>query len=127
MNKNLLICEPHIDLQHTELFHSFQSLLAFPPGDDAIFEALSLLTTQMLEHFETEERFMSGIDMPAKEMDAHIQAHTRIIEGLTEIYLQSMYGLRVPFEEIINRVSSYVNEDFIELDLSLKAYAQKSG
>lgn len=123
MNENLLIGVPQIDYQHRELFRSFQHLLTIAPGEEAISDALSRLTVQIHDHFETEEKFMRGLSMPVSEALKHKLAHTEIIEGLTEIHLETMYGLRVPFEEIIHRVSVYVNQHIIEFDLGLKAYA----
>lgn len=125
MNKNLLLGVPKIDHQHRELFRSFQHLLSIDPSDDSVSEALSRLTSQIHQHFDTEGRFMDGLEMPASELHDHVQAHTQIIEGLTEVYLESMFGLRVPFEEIIKRVSAYVQQHVIEYDLLLKPYIER--
>lgn len=125
MNTNLLLGVPHIDHQHQEIFRSFQHLLSIDAGEEPISEALSRLTNQIHQHFTTEEDFMARLDIPASEFAEHERAHTQIIEGLTEIYLESMYGLRVPFEEIINRVSAYVNQHVIEYDLLLKPYIEQ--
>ncbi len=51
-----------------------------------------------------------------------VEDRSEIIESLTSIHLDSMMGLRVPFEEIINRVSAYTSQHVIEFDLGLKAY-----
>ncbi|MCG2578056.1 hemerythrin family protein [Dechloromonas sp. XY25] len=125
MNKNLLLGAPHIDHQHSELFHSFQRLLSIAPGEEAIADALSRLTNLIHEHFQSEEKFMAGINMPDVEMLDHVKAHGQIIEDLTAIHLETMFGMGVPFEEIVNRASIYVNQHIIEFDLGLKAYIGK--
>lgn len=122
MNKNLLIGVSQIDHQHSEIFRSFQHLLLISPSDEAISEVLSRLTTQIHNHFQTEEAFMAGLGIPASERLAHLNAHSKIIEDLAAIHIETMFGTRVPFDEILNRVSIYVNEHVIEFDLGLKPY-----
>lgn len=126
MNKNLLIGVPKIDHQHTELFRLFQHLLSIGTSEEAVSDALSRLTTQIHKHFKTEEDFMAGLNMPAEMFLEHEQAHTQIIEDLTEIHLETRHGLGVPFEEIIKRVAAYVNDHVIEFDLLLKPYIRGS-
>lgn len=125
MNKNLLLGVPNIDRQHRDLFRSFQHLLSIDPVDESISEALSRLSSQIHQHFESEEDLMAGLDMPASVLADHIQAHTQIIEDLTEIHLETMHGLGVPFEAIINRVAAYVNHHVLEFDLLLKPYIEQ--
>lgn len=122
MDENLLLGVQHIDYQHHEIFRSFQGLLSSGTGDESISEALSRLTNLIHNHFRSEEAFMDNLGMPAEEILAHSRAHSEIIESLTSIHLDAMMGLRVPFEEIINRVSAYTSQHVIEFDLGLKAY-----
>lgn len=125
MNKNLLLGVPKIDHQHGELFRSFQQLLSIGTSEEALSDALSRLTSQIHEHFKTEENLMAGLNIPAEMFLKHEQAHTQIVDDLTEIHLVTMHGLGVPFEEIIKRVAAYVNDHVIEFDLLLKPYIEK--
>lgn len=122
MTDNLMLGVSHIDHEHSELFRSFQHLLSVASSEEALSEALSRLTNQIHEHFQSEEAFMAGLNIPATEMLEHKKAHFDVIEDLTEIHLETMHGLHVPFEEIINRASAYVCQHIIEYDLALKAY-----
>jgi hemerythrin-like metal-binding protein len=125
MNKNFLLGVPKIDHQHRELFRSFQLLLSIGTSEEAVSDALSRLTIQIHEHFKTEENFMASLNIPAAMFLQHEQAHTQIVEELTEIHLEIMHGLGVPFEEIINRVAAYVNHHVLEFDLLIKPYIQQ--
>lgn len=121
-NINLTLGVPSIDQQHHELFRSFQHLLSTGINEEAISDALSRLTLQIYDHFTTEEKFIDGLKLPEMMSLHHKQAHLQIIEDLTEIHLETMHGLGVPFEEIVNRVSGYVNHHIVEFDLELKPY-----
>ncbi|MBK6358318.1 MAG: hypothetical protein IPF44_17195 [Betaproteobacteria bacterium] len=69
---------------------------------------------------------MSNLNIPAGMLRAHEEAHTQIIEELTDIHLGTMHGVGVPLEEIISRVATYVNKHVVEFDLLLKPYIQTS-
>jgi len=126
MNEKLLLGEPTIDRQHRELFTSFRRLLSNRTNGEAVSDELSGLTLQIHVHFKTEEEWMSNLNIPAGMLHAHEQAHTQIIEELTEIHLGAMHGLEVPFEDIVSRVATYVSKHVVEFDLPLKPYIQTS-
>ncbi len=127
MNKHRLLGVPEIDHQHSELFHSLERLMKAGLNEEAFSEALSRLTRQMHHHFVREERFMAGLDMPETLRREHEQAHSRIIEGLAQIHLDTMLGLRLPVDEVISRVVAYVEHHIIDFDLGLKAFLRPSG
>ncbi len=127
MNKHLLLGVPEIDHQHSELFHSLQHLMAVGLNEEALSEVLSRLTRQIHHHFACEERFMAGLDIPEALLREHEQAHSRIIEGITQIHLDTMLGLRLPIDEVIGRVAAYVEHHVIDFDLGLKAFLPPSG
>lgn len=124
MNSNLTLGEPSIDRQHYELFHTFQHLMASGITEEALSDILSRLTKQICYHFEAEERFMSSLNLPGKLLRDHQLAHNQIIEDLTQIHLDSMHGLGLPFEEIISTVANCVNHHLVEFDLLLKPYIE---
>ena len=126
MNKHLLLGVPEIDHQHSELFHSLQHLLAVGLNEEALSEVLSRLTRQIHAHFASEERFMAGLNMPAAMLREHEQAHSRIVEGLTQIHLDTMLGLRLPIDEVIDRVTAYVEHHINDFDSELKAFLPQS-
>ena len=121
-NTNLMLGVPSIDQQHYELFRSFQHLLSTGINEEAVSDALSRLTIQIYDHFKTEEQLIDRLNLPEMMSLDHKLAHLQIIEDLTEIHLETMHGLGVPFEEIVNRVSGYVNHHIVEFDLELKPY-----
>ena len=122
MNKHLLLGVPNIDHQHDELLRSLQHLLAAGKCDEGFSEVISRLTIQIHDHFQSEERFMAGLALPPEMMREHELEHSRIIEELTQIHLDTMVGLRLPFEEIIGRIASYVSQHVIDFDFRLKPY-----
>lgn len=124
MNSNLLLGVPQIDYQHNELFRSFQSLLSIGVNDEAVSEILSRLSIQIHQHFDTEERFMAGLNMPAAMLLGHEQAHFEIIEDLTEFHLQTMHGLEIAFQETVSRLATHLHHHVIEFDLPLKQYIE---
>lgn len=122
MNKNLLLGVPNIDFQHSELFRSFRHLLSIRTNEEAVADALSQLPLQIYDHFETEEDFMFGLDMPSEMLLQHEQAHTQIVEELAKFHLETMDGLKMRPEEIINRIAAHIHHHIIEFDLLLKSY-----
>ncbi len=70
---------------------------------------------------------MAGLDIPEALLREHEQAHSRIIEGITQIHLDTMLGLRLPIDEVIGRVAAYVEHHVIDFDLGLKAFLPPSG
>ncbi len=126
MDKHLLLGVPGIDHQHSELFHSLQHLMAVGLNEEALSEVLSRLTRQIHDHFASEERFMASLDMPEDLLREHELAHSRIIEGLTQIHLDTMFGLRLPVDEVIGRVAAYFEHHLVDFDLGLKAFLPQS-
>jgi len=97
MNKHLLLGVPNIDHQHDELLRSLQHLLAAGKCDEGFSEVISRLTIQIHDHFQSEERFMAGLALPPEMMREHEREHSRIIEELTQMHLDTMAGLRLSF------------------------------
>jgi len=126
MDKHLLLGVPGIDHQHSELFHSLQHLMAVGLNEEALSEVLSRLTRQIHDHFASEERFMASLDMPEDLLREHELAHSRIIEDLTQIHLDTMFGLRLPVDEVIGRVAAYFEHHLVDFDLGLKAFLPQS-
>jgi len=126
MDKHLLLGVPGIDHQHSELFHSLQHLMAVGLNEEALSEVLSRLTRQIHDHFASEERFMASLDMPEDLLREHELAHSRIIEDLTQIHLDTMFGLRLPVDEVIGRVAAYFEHHLLDFDLGLKAFLPQS-
>ena len=122
MNKHLLLGVPYIDHQHDELLRSLQHLLAAGKCDEGFSEVISRLTIQIHDHFQSEERFMAGLALPPEMMREHEREHSRIIEELTQMHLDTMAGLRLSFEDIIGHFVSYISQHVIEFDLRLKPY-----
>jgi len=125
MNANLMLGVPTIDRQHIELFRSFEHLVSAGVSEEVLSDVLSRLTLQICNHFQTEEGFMAGLDLPSKMLKAHHQAHEQIIEDLTQIHLDSMRGQGLPFEETVATVASCVNAHLVEFDLELRPYLQQ--
>lgn len=126
MNSALMLGVPSIDRQHYELFHTFQHLISSGISEEAISDILSRLTKQICYHFEAEEDFMGSLDLPGNLLHEHHLAHNQIIEDLTQIHLNSMHGLDLPFEEIISTVADCVNRHLVEFDLLLKPYIKRT-
>lgn len=121
MDKHLLLGHPDIDRQHNDLFSVLARLRSIN-DEHAIADALSLLTELLHAHFDAEEKLLDSLDMPAEEKQKHVRAHHAIVEDLAAIHLNTMVGLRIPLEEIVDRASGYVLKHIIEFDLKLKVY-----
>lgn len=122
MNKTLLLGVPDIDRQHKELFHSLQHLLALGDDAEAASDVLSRLTQQIHHHFDAEEHYMASLDLPERTRREHEAAHLQIVEGMTRIHLDSMFGFRLSVDEIAQRISDYIERHVLEFDLGLKSY-----
>lgn len=127
MNPNLYLGDPLIDHQHAELFQSLQKLIAHGRTEESVSDILSTLTAQIYKHFKTEETVMNRLDLPPPILQAHQLAHQQIIEELTNIHLDAMYGVSAPLEQTIRKVAACVNHHLVEFDLGLKPYIQASG
>lgn len=127
MNPNLYLGDPLIDHQHAELFQSFQKLTTPGRTEESVSDILSTLTAQIYKHFTTEETVMNRLGLPDQMLQAHQLAHHQIIEELTNIHLNAMYGMGAPIEETIHKVAACVNHHLVEFDLGLKPYIQAAG
>lgn len=125
MNANLSLGAPLIDLQHQELFASLRKLTdsgetQFP--DEVLSDVLTQLGAQIRHHFTTEEKLMLAISLPEAMLRQHRDAHSLILEELTQLHLDAMHGKASHLPEIIATVSKWVQQHLIEFDLALKPY-----
>lgn len=130
MNEKLQLGAPKIDRQHEELFKSLQRLNAPRETcsvDELINDALSGISQQICTHFAHEEIFMRGLELPERMLKEHCAAHLMILEELTQIHINAMYGQALTPEKLTKTIAHWISQHLIEFDLELKPYIAAIG
>lgn len=120
---------PAIDQQHQALFVSFRKLMSsgqtqFP--DEVLSDILSQLDEEIRHHFATEEALMVEIELPEPLLSQHCAAHEAILEELTQLHLDTMYGNEPRLPEVIATVVKWIQQHLAEFDLKLKPYIDRA-
>jgi hemerythrin-like metal-binding protein len=126
---SLQLGAPAIDQQHQALFVSFRKLMSagqaqFP--DEVLGDLLSQLDGQIRHHFATEEALMVEIELPEPLLNQHCAAHESILDELTQLHLDAMYGNEPRLPEVIATVVKWVQQHLVEFDVKLKPYIDRA-
>lgn len=122
MSDALLIGHPSIDHQHQELLRTFQKLQALAAHDDAANETLSVLTTQLCEHFVSEETVMKQLEIPEPMFLEHELEHRRILTDVVQVHLEAMRGANLDYPALMIKVADWITAHIVDFDLELKHY-----
>lgn len=90
---SLLVGEPAVDAQHRSLVGELNRLIAdveAGPSSELFSDVLGHLGRELSAHFRFEETLLGRLDMPAYEVDAHVSAHTEILNQYTDLNLALM-------------------------------------
>lgn len=114
---------PVIDEQHLALANCADKILKgqdVPLNSEVGVDFLTEMTRLLLEHFSTEESILDSSSLSKQARDAHIAAHTNIIEAVTS--LNCSYATDAPtvmVSEIAPLIRSMVIDHVIEYDADL--------
>lgn len=116
---------PVIDEQHQALAACADKILKshdVPLNSETGVDFLTEMTRLLLAHFSTEESILDASSLPRHARDAHIEAHTNIIEAVTSLNCSfSTDAATVMVSEIAPLIRSMVIDHVIEYDLALHA------
>ena len=116
---------PSVDEEHQSLFDHLD-LLQNSPGEtldvSEFGEALSRLNSQLIDHFTSEEMLMKSIGMAAGELARHVDAHSQVIEQITQLSFDLMKRRRIARELVLSKVRAWIVEHLAEHDLELRKY-----
>lgn len=122
----LLIGIPSIDDEHQALYSHLMSLIESPGEslDMSLFgESLSRLNAQLIDHFTNEEKLMRTLGLSDVELARHIDAHSEVIEQITQLSFDLMKRNRIGRDEVLAKVRAWVVEHLAEHDIQLRSHA----
>ncbi len=117
---------PSIDEEHEVLMDHLTSLLNSPGEtlDVSEFgESLSRLNAQLIDHFTSEEQVMRSIGVEGNELARHVDAHSQVIEQITQLSFDLMKRRRISREHVIAKVRSWILDHLTAHDFELRKYA----
>lgn len=121
----LAVGVPSIDEQHALLFRVANRLLAHPEArahDEAVVDILTDLGKFIVLHFQTEETCMRQLGMPAHEIEAHVQAHNRILDQYADLNMSAVRGRHHSAGEIYDQVRVWLSDHLQADDLKIKNF-----
>ena len=126
--ESLLIGIPSVDGEHQALLDHLNRLLE-SPGETVdvseFSESLSRLNAQLIDHFTNEERVMRVIGVPEVQLARHIDAHSQVIEQITQLSFDLMKRRRISRDEVLAKVRGWIVDHLAEHDLQLRKYRKR--
>lgn len=128
-NDSLRVGVPAIDQQHQAIAELLQVLLADPAAlasSEAVNDKLGELGRIATLHFDTEEMLLKRLGVEEKALAAHIEEHTRILEGIAQLHLDIMAGKHLTIDRIVTQLRSWIVVHILLFDqpeISGKAHA----
>lgn len=123
--KHLLIGIPSIDEEHLSLLNQLDDLFRSPgdsPQSSRFSEALSRLSSELIDHFTNEERMMRSIGVPPDKLARHVDAHGVIIEQITQLSFDLMKRRPIERGEVVGKMRQWILGHLAEHDLDLRNY-----
>lgn len=121
---------PVIDEQHEMLCKLVGRLLEHPEalGNNVlVVDVLTDLGKFLILHFKTEEEFMRQLDLPAEEFEAHLRAHSEILDQYAELNMAIAQGKRHTAGDIFEMTRQWLAGHQHRFDLRLADYAKSAG
>ena len=124
---------PEIDQQHDSIFHLFDRIGALtadayrPLDDDEVdrlLDILSELRDLALEHFTTEEAYMTEADYP--DLEGHATAHVHFMDDITRLEVELMNGSAIPTVTIRTALMDWYAGHIVEMDQPFGEFYKKS-
>lgn len=119
---------PSVDEEHRALMDHLASLLNSPGEtlDVSEFgESLSRLNSQLIDHFTSEEALMRSIGVTGTELARHVDAHSQVIEQITQLSFDLMKRRRISREQVLTKVRGWIVDHLTEHDLELRKYRKR--
>lgn len=125
-NDSYAIGIPAIDEQHALLCSLANRLLDQPDAlahDEHVVDILTDLGRSLILHCQTEESLMRQLeDMPADELDRHIQAHNCIIDQYASLNLATAQRQQHTARDVFRQVKEWVSDHFHSCDAKIRDY-----
>lgn len=123
--QHLQIGIPSVDEEHQALLDHLNALLG-SPGEtlevSEFGESLSRLNSQLIDHFTSEEKLMRSIGVAGSALARHVDAHSQVIEQITQLSFDLMKRRRISREQVLTRVRGWIVDHLSEHDLELRQY-----
>jgi hemerythrin len=123
--QQLLIGIPSIDEEHQSLLEQLDDLFQSPndnPQSAQFSEDLSRLSSNLIDHFTNEERVMRSIGISSDELARHMDAHSAIIEQITQLSFDLMNRRQIDRGDVVARMKDWILGHLTEHDLDLRNY-----
>ncbi len=121
--ESLKIDIPSVDAEHLALIDHLDSLVHGPGGTleaSDFAESLSRLNRQLIDHFTSEERLKRTIGVPDGQLARHIDAHSQVIEQITQLSFDLMKRERISRDQVLAKVKVWIVDHLTEYDLLLR-------
>jgi hemerythrin-like metal-binding protein len=92
-----------------------------------VVDVLTDLGKFLILHFKTEEGFMRQLKLPAEEIEAHVRAHSDILDQYAELNMAIAEGKRHTANEVFALTSQWLGEHLNSFDMRLADYAKSPG
>lgn len=119
-----------IDDQHDALCRLTSRLLEHPEAlanNVVVVDVLTDLGKFLILHFKTEEGYMRQLNLPAEEIEAHVRAHSEILEQYAELNMAIAEGKRHTANEVFELTRDWLEAHLHEFDKRLADYANQAG
>lgn len=89
-------------------------------------EFLSRLNTQLIDHLASEEQVTRSIGVAGSELAQHVEAHSQVIEQITQLSFDLMKRRQISREHVIAKVRSWIVDHLTEHDTELRKYVHST-
>jgi hemerythrin-like metal-binding protein len=114
-----------IDGQHLTLIRELNCLIAdtqAAPSSEIFSDVLCRLGRELSDHFSFEEQVFIGLGMPAHEVDAHVAAHSEILDQYTDLNLDLMRLRAVSRADALRMIRHWVVDHIVTHDVRIRCY-----
>jgi len=112
-----------IDSEHFRLVSLLDRLIYDPSPTTARFsEAFRLLGEEIVAHFTNEERILRSCGMPMVEVDAHVEAHNRILDEYALLDVDMIDNSYGEAWDVSRMIRSWILDHLVEYDLKICKY-----
>ncbi len=128
LDSSLLIGVPSIDQEHHDLVTQLESLITTTdahPNSEHFSEIFSRLGQQITDHFVHEEEIFRALDMPADEVQDHVQTHTEILNQYVRLNIDLMEGQPLARSDVLRMIKRWIVDHVLQHDIRIRNYLPK--
>lgn len=121
---------PVIDQQHAALSQLAARLLEHPEAltnNVQVVDVLTDLGKFLILHFQTEEALMRQLDLPVAEIEAHVRAHSEILDQYAELNMAIAEGKRHTAGDVFEMTRQWLVGHMHSFDMRLADYVKPAG